>query len=519
MKKILYKEDARLALLNGIKKLADAVVTTLGPNGRNVALPRPWGAPLVVHDGVTVAKEIELENPFENMGAQLVQEAAKKTNDVAGDGTTTSTLLAKELVSLGMDRINAGKVGAMLLKKQLNVAVKETISEIKKLSRPIKSKEEREQIATISSGSPEIGKLIAEAFEKVGDGGVITVEEGSSYETTIELKQGLVLDKGYASAYLATDPERMVAEVTSPAILVTDKKLASATELAPVLQSIVKKTKDIVIIADDISGEALAMLVGNKLKGNINVIAVHAPSFGEQRKAILQDICVATGATLLSEETGTELETFPVESWGAADKVVSSREETVIIGGKGDAVSVSARIKMLTKQISEAKTDYDRDKLQERKAKLTGGVAVIEVGAPTEIELHEKKLRVDDAYEATKAAIAEGIVAGGGVTFAHIALGMNPVNQGEEILREALFSQERTLLLNSDMSDAEDTQDDGETGIDVETGKAVNMFASGIIDPAKVLITALQNAVSVAGMILTTDCLIADFPDKDDPTK
>ncbi len=527
-KQIVYAEEAREKLKAGIDKLAKAVVTTLGPKGRNVALDKKWGAPNVVHDGVTVAKEIELEDPFENMGAQLVSEAASKTNDVAGDGTTTATLLAQQIVFEGHKSIAAG-ANPMLLKRGIEEAIKDVVAEVEKVAKSIRTKEEKSQIATISAQDPQIGNLIAEAFEQVGDDGVITVEEGKGLETTVEYKEGMVLDKGYASPYFITDTDHMEAIIEGAHILITDQKFSSLNDLLPVLENVVKVTKNLVVIADDIDGEALATLVVNRLRGTINTVAIKAPGFGDRRKEMLQDIAVLTGANYISEETGRKLESVSAEDLGQADRVIAGKDESVIVGGKGTKKDIEARIDQIRSQTKKTDSDYDREKLEERLAKLSGGVAVISVGAATELELKEKKHRVTDAYEATKAALEEGVVPGGGVTLLRArevltrAKGEGDVAHGREIVRKALDKPLRAIAENAGADagyilgelERKRSSDADSWGWDALTGEFGNLVNRGIIDPAKVTRSALQNAASVAVMVLTTEVLITDIPGKD----
>ncbi|MEX1068271.1 MAG: chaperonin GroEL [Patescibacteria group bacterium] len=529
-KQIVYAEEAREKMKAGIDKLARAVVTTLGPKGRNVAIDKKYGAPNVVHDGVTVAKEIELADPFENMGAQLVQEAASKTNDVAGDGTTTATLLAQQIITEGMKAIAAG-ANPMLLKRGIEEAAGLVVGEVKKMSKKIKTKEEKAQIATISAQDPTIGTLIAEAFEKVGDERVVTVEEGKGMETAVEYKDGMVLDKGYASPYFITDSERLEAVVENPHILVTDAKLSSMNDLLPLLEGVVKVSKDLVFISDDIDGEALATLIVNKLRGTINVIAIKAPGFGDRRKEMLQDIAALTGATFVSEETGRKLDSVTVEDLGSADRVIAGKEESIIIGGKGKKVDINARIEALKKQIGKADSDYDKEKLEERLAKLSGGVAVVSVGAATEVEMKEKKHRVTDAYEATRAALEEGVVVGGGVALLrarHIlekAPQKGDIETGYKIVHDALDKPARAIVANAGADAgyvvAEIEKKAGAEaatyGWDALNGEFGDLVKKGIIDPAKVTRSALQNASSVAVMVLTTEALITDLPEKNSP--
>ena len=515
-KQLKYSEDARQALLAGVKKLAQAVVTTLGPKGRNVALDKKWGAPNVVHDGVTVAKEIELADPFENMGVQLVKEAASKTGDVAGDGTTTATLLAQSLVEAGMKAITAG-ANPMILKNGLAKGVDAVVSEIKKISKPIKGKAEIEQVATISAADPQIGKLIAEALDKVGKDGVVTVEEGKGLAMEIEYKEGMEFDKGFASAYFVTNPDKMEAEVEDPYILITDKKVSSLQELLPFLENLIKVSKNLVIIADEIDGEALATLVVNKLRGTFNAIAIKAPGFGDRRKELLADIAALTGGTVISEDTGRKLDSVTLEDCGRADKVWADKDNCRIIGGKGDKKLIEARVKQIKTELENTTSDYDKEKLQERLAKLAGGVAVINVGAATEIELKEKKERVLDAVAATKAAVEEGIVPGGGVTQLRARKVLIDLKKtlsedekiGAEILYQALEMPLKMIAKNAGADEgwvARTVEESKVTdyGFNALTGEFESMLTAGIVDPAKVTRSALQNGASVAVMVLTT---------------
>ena len=433
-KQLKFADDARQALVRGVNILAKAVVITLGPKGRNVALDKKWGAPSVVHDGVSVAKEIELADPFANMGAQLIKQAAEKTNDAAGDGTTTATALAAAIVNQGMKNITAG-ANPMLIKRGLDKGVEAIVAEIKKLSKPIKGHDEITQVATISAGDGEIGAKIAEALDKVGRDGVVTVEEGKGLTIDIEYKEGMEFDKGYASPYFVTDPAKMEAEIESPYILITDKKISSIQDLLPFLESFIKVSKSLVIIADDLEGEALATLVVNKLRGSFNILAVKAPGFGDRRKALLEDIATLTGGTVISEDTGRTFENVKIEDLGRADKIWADKDNCRIIGGKGPKSAITARITQIKDELSRTTSDYDREKLEERLAKLSGGVAVISVGAATETELNDRKERVKDAVGATKAAVEEGIVPGGEVTFIRVAKALNSLKlEGEEKL-------------------------------------------------------------------------------------
>lgn len=527
-KQLKFSEDARQSLLKGVNILAQAVVTTLGPKGRNVALDKKWGAPSVVHDGVSVAKEIELEDPFENMGAQLVKEASSKTNDVAGDGTTTAALLAQAIVNSGMKNITAG-ANPMMLKKGLQKGVDSVVEEIRKMSKPLKGKEEIAQVATISAADPKVGSLIADALDKVGKDGVVTVEEGKGLDLEIEYKEGMEFDKGYASAYFVTIPDKMEAEIDNPYILITDKKISAIADLLPFLENLVKVSKNLVIIADEIDGEALATLVVNKLRGTFNALAIKAPGFGDRRKAMLEDIAILTGGTVISEDTGRKLENVTIEDCGKADKVWADKENCRIIGGKGKKTALDARVSQIRKEMDATTSDFDKEKLQERLAKLSGGVAVINVGAATEIELKEVKERVIDAVAATKAAIEEGIVPGGGVAplrarnvIAKLRDAETDADEklGLDILYEALSMPVRMIARNAGADDGwvlrkiEESKE-ADYGFNALTMEFGSMLKQGIVDPAKVTRSALQNAASVAMMILTTECLVTDIPEKE----
>jgi chaperonin GroEL len=524
-KQIKYGDEARKSLLKGIDSVARAVVTTLGPKGRNVALDRKWGAPNIVHDGVSVAKDIELPDPFENMGAQIVKEASSKTNDNAGDGTTTSTLLAQYMSQIGMKNVTAG-ANPMLIKKGIEKAVVSVVEELKSLSKPIKNQEEISQVASISAGDPEIGAKIAEALNKVGRDGVVTVEEGKGLEIEIEYKEGMQFDRGYASAYFVTNPERMEAELENPYILLTDKKVSSIQDLLPFLEKFVKVSKTLVIIADEIEGEALATLVVNKLRGTFSVLAVKAPGFGDRRKELLEDIAILTGATVISEDTGRTFESIEITDLGQAEKVWADKDNARIIGGKGDKKAIQARIAMIKRQIGETDSDFDKEKLEERLAKLSGGVAQINVGAATEVELNDKKERVKDAVGATKAAIEEGIIPGGGVALlrAKRALEKLEVSNKDEqigidIVKDSLEQPLRWLIRNAGEDDGYimkkiEEQKDVDYGFNVLTSEFGSMTKFGILDPLKVTRSALQNAASVAMMVLTTECLVTDLPEE-----
>jgi chaperonin GroEL len=531
-KKIIYGDEARAKLKLGVDALVKAVSTTLGPRGGNVGLDKSWGTPQVVHDGVTVAKEIELEDKFENMGAQIVKEAASKTNDVAGDGTTTSVVLAQAIIESGLKSISTG-TNAMTLRKGLELASDCVVDEIKKLSKKISSRDEKAQVATISAQNEEVGKLIAEAMEKVGNEGVITVEESKGFELELEYKEGMQFDKGYASPYFVSNAEKMESVVEDPYILLTDSKISNMQDLLPMLEGFVKVSKNLVIIADDVDGEALATLVVNKLRGVLNVLAVKAPGFGDRRKAMLEDIAVLTGANLISEEMGRKLDSTKVEDLGRADRVISDKDNTTIVGGKGNQGDISKRVSQIAAQIEAATSEYDKEKLQERLAKLSGGVAVVKVGAATEAELKELKLRVEDAVNATKAAVEEGIIPGGGITYLKARKAINDLKLeadeavGAKILFEALEKPIRLLVRNAGaddgrvLADIERKWEDEKNfniGFNVITLAYSDMVKDGIIDPAKVARTALQNAVSAAIMILTTECLVTEAPKKETET-
>ncbi|HAL15606.1 MAG TPA: chaperonin GroEL [Anaerolineaceae bacterium] len=532
-KQLVFSEDARRRLKNGIDVVATAVATTLGPKGRNVALDRKFGSPTITHDGVTVAKEIELEDPFENMGAQLLKEAATKTNDIAGDGTTTSTVLAHAIVTEGLKNLAAG-ANPMLLKRGIEAASKAVADGIRSQAIKITTKEEIGNVATISAQDRAIGELIAEVMDKVGKDGVITVEESKGLEFETEYVEGMQFDRGYISAYFITDPEHMEASIAEPYILIYDKKVSAAQDIVPVLEKLVQVGKrDLVIIAEDIDGEALATLVLNKLRGMLNVLAVKAPGFGDRRKAMLQDIATLTGASVISEETGRKLETTTLTDLGRAEKVVADKDNTTIIGGKGNETEIHGRIEQIRVEIDKTTSDYDREKLQERLAKLSGGVAIIRVGAATETELKEKKHRVEDALSATRAAVEEGIVPGGGVALINAMAALDSVKMdnddeqiGVNIVRKALEVPMRKIVENAgkegsvvieNVRQAQKKAGDNQIGYDVLRDEYMNMVKGGVIDPAKVTRGALENAASIAAMILTTEALITDVPEKDKP--
>lgn len=528
-KQIKFSDDARQALIRGVNQLAKAVVTTLGPKGRNVAIDKKWGAPNVIHDGVSVAKEIELEDPFENMGAQLVKEAASKTNDVAGDGTTTATLLAQSIINTGFKHVTSG-ANPMIVKTGMERGVEAVVAEIRKMAKTV-TEADVAKVATISAQNEEIGRLIAEALKKVGKDGIITVEDGRGLEFSIDYKEGMEFDKGYASAYFVTNADRMEAEIEDPYILITDKKISNLAELLPFLESFIKVSKNLVIIADDIEGEALATLVVNKLRGTFNVLAVKAPGFGDRRKDMLEDIAILTGGSVISEDTGRKLDSVTLDDCGRAEKVKSTNENTQIIGGKGSKSQVNARIAQIKKEMDRSTSEFDREKLQERLAKLSGGVAVINVGAATELEMKEKKERVIDAVAATKAALEEGIVPGGGVALLRarrVLLKLKDTLKGEdekigvEILYNALSEPAKWIVKNAGANDAlvqekVETAKADDYGFNVMTMQYGSMLEAGIVDPAKVTRSAVQNAVSVGMMVLTTEALVTDKPEEKSP--
>jgi chaperonin GroEL len=522
-KMILYDEEARRALERGVNLVADAVKVTLGPKGRNVVLEKKWGSPTITKDGVTVAKEVELEDPFENMGAQLCREVASKTNDVAGDGTTTATVLAQAIVAEGLKYVAAGG-NPILVKRGIEMAVEKAVEEIKKHAIPVSTKEDVEHVASIAGNDPEIGKVIAEAMEKVGKDGVITVEESKGTTTTLEVVEGMQFDRGYISPYFITDPERMEAVLEDCYILIHEKKVSNAQDLIPLLEKIANSRKPLLIIAEDVEGDALATLVVNKIRGVLNVAAVKAPGFGERRKAMLEDIAILTGGKFLSEDLGIKIENVDMSMLGHAKKVIVAKEETTIVEGAGSRDAVMGRINQIKKQIEETESNYDREKLQERLAKLAGGVAVIKVGAATETELKEKKHRFEDALSATRAAVEEGIVPGGGVTYLNIipaldGIGETPDEQhGAAIVRRALEEPLRQIAENAGLEgsvvvERVKNMEKG-WGLDALTGEYVDMVKAGIVDPVKVTRSALQNAASIAGMLLTTEALVVEKPEK-----
>ena len=532
-KQLVFSEEARRSLQKGMDLLSTAVVTTLGPKGRNVAIDRKFGSPTITHDGVTVAKEIELEDPFENMGAQLLKEAATKTNDIAGDGTTTSTLLAHSIVTEGMKNLAAG-ANPMLLKRGIEAASKAVADKIKDQAIEITTKDEIANVASISAQERTIGDLIAEVMDKVGKDGVITVEESKGLEFETEYVEGMQFDRGYISPYFITDPEQMEAAIEDAYILVHDKKISAAQDIVPLLEKLVQLgTRELVIIAEDIDGEALATLVLNKLRGMLNVLAIKAPGFGDRRKAMLQDIATLTGATVISEETGRKLESATIEDLGRSEKIVSTKDDTTIVGGKGETSQIKGRIEQIRIEIDKSTSDYDSEKLQERLAKLSGGVAIIRVGAATETELKEKKHRVEDALSATRAAVEEGIVPGGGVALINamdavkdVQVDSDEAQIGVNIVRKALEVPLRKITENAgkdgpvileNVRRAQVEKKNLNIGFNVLSEEYVDMVKDGVIDPAKVTRGALSNAASIAAMILTTEALITDLPEENMP--
>ena len=532
-KQLLFGEEARRSLKKGIDIVANAVATTLGPKGRNVAIDRKFGSPTITHDGVTVAKEIELEDPFENMGAQLLKEAATKTNDIAGDGTTTSTVLAHAIVTEGLKTLAAG-ANPMLLKRGIEASAKAIAENIKGQAIELTTKDDIANVASISAQDRSIGNLIADVMDKVGKDGVITVEESKGLEFEQEYVEGMQFDRGYISSYFVTDAEHMEAEISEPNILIHDKKISAAADIVPILEKLVQVGKrDVVIVAEDIDGEALATLVLNKLRGMVNVLAIKAPGFGDRRKAMLQDIATLTGATVISEETGRKLDSVTVADLGQAEKVVSDKDNTTIVGGKGDELAIKGRIEQIRIEIDKSTSDYDREKLQERLAKLTGGVAIIRVGAATETELKEKKHRVEDALSATRAAVEEGIVPGGGVALINAVAALDGVKMetedeqiGVNIVRKALEVPMRRISENAgkdgsviieNVRQKQAKDKSARIGYDVLSDTYGDMVKAGVIDPAKVTRGALENAASIAAMILTTEALITDVPQPEAP--
>lgn len=526
-KEIKFSEETRRALEAGVNKLADTVKVTLGPKGRNVILDKKFGSPLITNDGVTIAKEIELEDRFENMGAQLVKEVATKTNDVAGDGTTTATVLAQAIIREGLKNVTAG-ANPILLRKGIQKAVTVAVEELKNQSRIVETQEAISQVASISAGDEEVGKLIAEAMEIVGKDGVITVEESQTMNTELDAVEGMQFDRGFVSAYMVTDVDKMEAVLNDPYILITDKKISNIQELLPVLEQIVQQGKKLLIIAEDVEGEALSTLVVNKLRGTFDVVAVKAPGFGDRRKEMLQDIAILTGAQVISEELGYDLKEADLSMLGRASSVKVTKESTTIVDGSGDKKAIEDRVTQIKHQVEQTTSDFDREKLMERLAKLAGGVAVVKVWAATEVELKERKLRIEDALNATRAAVEEGIVAGGGTAFVSVipAIGTliesleGEVKLGAQIVKKALEEPLRQIAINAGLEGAVIVQNvvksEAETGFDALNEKYVNMIEAGIVDPTKVSRSALQNAASIASTFLTTEAAVADLPEKED---
>ncbi|EQC48343.1 chaperonin GroL [Bacteriovorax sp. BSW11_IV] len=527
-KELKYSEDARALILEGVNQLANAVKVTLGPKGRNVIIQKSFGAPHITKDGVSVAKEIELENNFQNMGAQMVKEVAQKTNEDAGDGTTTATVLAQAIYREGVKLVTAGH-NPMDLKRGIDKAVEKVVAKLKEMSKEIKTSEEIAQVGTISGNNDiEIGKLLAEAMEKVGKDGVITIEESKTAETTLDVVEGMQFDRGYLSPYFVTNPEKMEVQFDNANLLITDKKISSMKELLPILEKSVQTSRPLVIIAEDVEGEALTTLVVNKLRGTLQIAAVKAPGFGDRRKEMLKDIATLTGGTVISEELGMSLETATLDHLGSAKRVTIDKENSTIVDGAGDKDAVDARVAQIRKQIEETTSDYDKEKLQERLAKLAGGVAVINVGAPTEAEMKEKKDRVEDALNATRAAVEEGIVVGGGSALIHASTVLDTITGANEqeafgirIVRRAVEEPLRQISTNAGLEGSVvvnevRTKGDVNFGFNAREEKYENLVAAGIIDPTKVTRSALQNAASVAGLMLTTETMIADLPKKDD---
>ena len=518
-KEILFNEEARRALGRGVDQLANAVKVTLGPKGRNVVLDKKFGSPTITNDGVTIARDIELPDPFENMGAQLVKEVATKTNDVAGDGTTTATVLAQAMIQEGMRNVAAG-ANPMILKKGIETAVKTLVEEIKKRSIKVSGKAEIAQVASVSAADEEIGGLIAEAMEKVGNDGVITVEESKGLQTALNVVEGMQFDRGYISPYMVTDPDRMEAVMDNPFILITDRKISAIADMLPTLEKVVKVGKELLIIAEDVEGEALATLVVNRLRGTFKAVAVKAPGFGDRRKAMLEDIAILTGGTVITEDMGRKLDSVELEDLGTARQVRITKDETTIIDGVGDKEVIAKRVNQIRAQVEETTSEFDREKLQERLAKLSGGVAVIEVGAATEVEMKDKKLRIEDALNATRAAVEEGIVAGGGTTFIDIIPALNTleatgdVQTGINLVKRAVEEPLRQIAYNAGLEGSVVVEKvkntDAGIGFNALTEEYIDMVKAGIVDPAKVTRSALQNAASIASLVLTTESIVAD---------
>ena len=525
-KEIKFSENARHSLLKGVDKLADTVKTTLGPKGRNVVLEKSYGAPDITNDGVTIAKSIELENHFENMGAKLVSEAAQKTNDIAGDGTTTATVLTQAIVREGMKNVTAG-ANPVGIRRGIEIATKAAVDELHKISHKVSTKDEIAQVASVSSASTEVGNLIADAMEKVGHDGVITIEESKGIDTELSVVEGMQFDRGYLSQYMVTDNDKMEADLDNPYILITDKKISNIQDILPLLQEIVQQGKSLLIIADDVDGEALPTLVLNKIRGTFNVVAVKAPGFGDRRKAMLEDIAILTGGTVISSDLGLELKDTKIDQLGKAGKVTVTKDSTTIVEGAGSKEAIAERVDQIKKQIADTTSDFDREKLQERLAKLAGGVAVIRVGAATETELKERKYRIEDALNATRAAVEEGYVAGGGTALVDVMKSIQGTVKGDsedaetgvKIVMKALGAPVRQIAENAGKDGAvildHLEHEDPEVGYNAATNKWENMVKAGIIDPTKVTRSALQNAASIAALLLTTEAVVADAPEDD----
>ncbi|GIN58010.1 60 kDa chaperonin [Lederbergia ruris] len=522
-KEMKFSEDARRALLRGVDQLADAVKVTLGPKGRNVVLEKKFGSPLITNDGVTIAKEIELDDAFENMGAKLVSEVASKTNDVAGDGTTTATVLAQAMIREGLKNVAAG-ANPVGVKKGIEKAVAAAVEELRTISKQIEDKDSIAQVASISSGDEEVGQLIAEAMERVGKDGVITIEESKGFATELDVVEGMEFDRGYASPYMVTDSDKMEAVLEDPYILITDKKISNIQEILPVLEQVVQQGKPLLMIAEDVEGEALATLVLNKIRGTFNVVAVKAPGFGDRRKAMLEDISILTGGQVITEDLGLDLKSATIDSLGRASKVVVTKENTTIVEGSGDSAEIGARVNQIRAQIEETTSDFDKEKLQERLAKLAGGVALIKVGAATETELKERKLRIEDALNATRAAVEEGIVSGGGTALVNVYQKVEAiqaegdVETGVKIVLRSLEEPVRQIAHNAGLEGSVVVErlkkEEVGIGFNAATNEWVNMIDAGIVDPTKVTRSALQNAASVASMLLTTEAVVADKPEE-----
>ncbi len=524
-KTILFSAEARRSMQNGVDILADTVKVTLGPKGRNVVLDKKFGSPLITNDGVTIAREIELEDPFENMGAQLVKEVATKTNDVAGDGTTTATVLAQAIIREGLKNVTSG-ANPILIRNGIKLAVDAAVEEIKKLSKNVNGKQDISRVASISAGDSTVGELIADAMEKVGNEGVITVEESKNMETSLEVVEGMQFERGYVSPYMVTDAEKMEASLEDPYILITDKKISNIQEILPILEQIVQQGKKLLIIAEDIEGEALATLVVNRLRGTFTCVGVKAPGFGDRRKEMLKDIAILTGAQVISEELGYDIKETTVDMLGRAESVKITKENTTIVDGKGSKEEIANRVSQIKRQIEDTTSEFDKEKLQERLAKLSGGVAVVKVGAATETELKEKKLRIEDALAATKAAVEEGIVSGGGTAYVHVlrkicglSSEVHDVQVGINIILRSLEEPIRQIAFNAGVEGSviidKVKQSEEGIGYDALNGKYINMVENGIVDPAKVTRTALQNAASVAATFLTTEAAVVEIPEKD----